>query len=448
MSHNNPKTTVGAFYTLVIPNIREVSDSVSSNIDSFGGEAAAQGQDTVRRPTDGMRQLDDVYATLSVISPSSNRTSIKNTSAKSGSSTFTSNLMVQTTNYRLTEKVQTNQTFDQDRLFFFGKSLATLEVSAILIENESFQWLNEFYTNYLDYTSGTALAESGTKVELSVEGRIFKGYLTAFSFSRNPTDLHTVQINFSMTVFDTKFKRKLANTASIPTEAALTSQQGVLNRLNDTINKATNISVRIPRSSDPRSSLIDQFEYLAHVNFAETDTVTFNNRDVSLSEAYPTEFINTESGKSKDLQTAAAQANAANQFIKDKTVEDLGFKPDNIYAYDEHLRDSIAKRAFEESVAIRKAERVVTDQGERYGVKYVPATSTNTSNLSKMIGDSPITDLFILAGVAFTSAVATEAASIALSDTQTFDDFSIGRVGENALLKITKKSIASILGSL
>jgi hypothetical protein len=160
----------------------------------------SDGQGDVRRPLGDFRVLPDTYATLSVRRRGGALVQLKNTSADKGVSTYTANMLIQNVSISVTEKMQLTQTFDNDRLFFFGKNLDTLNVRAILIENESFQWYQEWYANYVSATSGTASAERGAEAVLRIEEYQYFGYITQFSCDEGSSDRHALNLSFMFTV--------------------------------------------------------------------------------------------------------------------------------------------------------------------------------------------------------------------------------------------------------
>ena len=72
---------------------------------------------------------------------------------------------------------------DRDRMFFYGQALPALAVVARVIDNATFQWLQEFHHNYTTYIGGSRSAERGGKAQLRVDGKIFTGYITQMSFN-------------------------------------------------------------------------------------------------------------------------------------------------------------------------------------------------------------------------------------------------------------------------
>lgn len=253
-------------------------------------------QKNVRRPLNALETRKDTYASLSVLR-GSGRAEVNNTSADSNNrSQYTTNLMIQSINYSTQEKMQLSQTFDRDRLLFFGTQVPTLQVSAILIENETFQWLHEFYENYVSTMSGSELARTGSRAELVVEDKRFEGYLTNLSFERNAQDRHTASINFTLSVTKTEFTRKLGE---LPAARPTLSKETLIGLSDLSVLFSDNL-INLEVSEESAQSFDQQVQALGAVynDFAAEDTPVASPR--SRREAYPLEFINSNDGFSKD----------------------------------------------------------------------------------------------------------------------------------------------------
>jgi len=263
------------------------------------------GQGDVRRPLDSLRVLPDTYATLAVRVRSSNtRVQLHNTSATGGKSFYTANMLLQSVSTTVTEKMQLTQTFDDDRLFFFGKNLDTLNVRAILIENESFQWAQEWYENYLRATGGTASAERGAEAELRIEERRYYGYLTQFNMEVSSNDRHMTNLSFAFTVTRTVELRELHH------EFPIAAQQTA----GDTITAALSQAARetaLGSSAGIQTSLSDVVQRGINTLNARL-TPGSVERKGSTREAFPAEFPNNAQGYAvdqvRDIQISAAIA--------------------------------------------------------------------------------------------------------------------------------------------
>lgn len=296
-----PRTDLSLF-ALVIPSNDVIAQS-TINAANKKTSADAPGQGDVRRPLDGMRARDDNYATLSVILGGSSRKLIDNSSVKTGKSKYTANILVQSVSSSATEKMQLTQTFDKDRLFFFGSNLETMQVQAIVIENESFQWLKEFYENYNKYFKGTSLAEENNAVEFMFEDKTIVGYLTQFSFTRTSEDLHQAMVSFTLIATSSVFNRPL-----VTKNRVLTPHENLANVQTTTsleeITEILNTSSEFQRRGSVAptdASLRNQIGFNTISVALSSINKSFYEKEGSLRESYPNEYPNFSSGKSLDV---------------------------------------------------------------------------------------------------------------------------------------------------
>ena len=130
-------------FALVIPVVpaRESTEASDSLKDEMG--ATGSNKD-IRRPLDALTLPDNSYATITMLP----RMPLLNTSVESGSSAANANILIQSLSFSVSEKHQRAQTFDRDRLFFFGQGLPSLSITAKTLDTLTFQWLQELYQNY------------------------------------------------------------------------------------------------------------------------------------------------------------------------------------------------------------------------------------------------------------------------------------------------------------
>lgn len=260
------------------------------------------GQADVRRPLDSLRPRPDQYATLSMrVRDTEERVALKNTSAKGGVSMYNANMMIQTVSQSVTEKVQISQTFDDDRLFFFGKNLDTLNISALLVENDTFQWVHEWHTNYLATTRGTIAAERGTEAELSVEDVRYHGYITQFALTRASTDRHMTTLQFTMVLTRQTFARALRSSYDV-TKVTQESLSSALERAQLQTRGTLYGTERTPTLLEIAKSGV----------FQTNKPTTSAKKSAPTRDAFPTEYPNTAQGlpidQVRDVTISAALA--------------------------------------------------------------------------------------------------------------------------------------------
>lgn len=192
---------------LIVPSIPNRDTSVSSDTTRTDTANRATNVD-IRRPLDGVTLSDDTYATISLLSGGD----LLNTSVATGTSASTANLLVQSLSFSVTEKHQRAQTFDKDRLFFFGQTLPSLRIEAITLDSLTFQWLQELYENYTTRLGGSIAAENGAKVQITSDDRVYTGYILEMSFTKNAQVRATANVSMSMALTNLTHLKSLQST--------------------------------------------------------------------------------------------------------------------------------------------------------------------------------------------------------------------------------------------
>ena len=434
------KNTNFSLFALAIPSLSATATKNLEEVDDILKPSAA-GQGDVRRPLDGMRARDDSYATLSVVLGGAARKMIANSSAKGGSSKYTANIMVQNVNHSSNEKMQLTQTFDKDRLFFFGSNLEQIQVQALVIENESFQWLKEFYENYNKFFKGTTLASEDNVVEFIFEDKTIIGYITQFSFARSSADLHQANISFSLTATNTIFNRPLKTTGRVMKFSADDAGGMILESIT---NQLANSSEFMRRESvaDPGTSLRNQVgSFKVDFDSIELLGTGFTETTGTLRESYPNEYPNISSGNSVDLVRESLQAK--NSLLAVQSSPGIRETP---LAFDlpEPMRTNVILGQINESIMIqqlnirkqRELDAVYASEDLLFGVKFEtwtpPAIDVKLTQL-KNVG----TSLAYLAASAVVGAATTEAVGML-----TGGDFSASRMGSNMSMRVFGEDIS------
>lgn len=191
-------------FALIIPTVPAAE--VSAKSDELRDEMGARGSNKdIRRPLDALTLPDDSYATISLLSGGR----LKNTSVASGTSSSNANILIQSLSYGITEKHQRAQTFDRDRLFFFGQALPSLSISAKTLDTLTFQWLQELYENYATRLGGSISAERGAKVQITSDDRVYTGYILDLKFTKTAQDRYMADVSFTMALTHLKHLKRL-----------------------------------------------------------------------------------------------------------------------------------------------------------------------------------------------------------------------------------------------
>lgn len=271
-------TTYVSPNAMLIPNV-EVTDEFTDAVK--GLEDAI-----VRRPLGGLHALADTYASLKIV------TSGLIEGQSDSTVPATANFIIQSISHTAQERSQTVHTFSEDRVFFYGHAIDTIQVDAMLVENETFQWLQEWYKNYKAQISGTAaLGQSkNRKVKLSCEDRTYSGFITDMSMVRTSQDRHGVQMRFTMLVAETDFTRDVLKRATVLKQIG--SDEGAFATINRRLKGAANSEGAI--RATPKELL-----------FVVSSTVKYTSENKVLADAFPEEFmrqrrVNAASAASQD----------------------------------------------------------------------------------------------------------------------------------------------------
>jgi hypothetical protein len=87
------------------------------------------------------------------------------------------NFILQSVSEARMEKHQIVETFGESYIFFFGESPRFLDVQAVLVDSQDFNWYAEFWENYNTYLRGTKSVEMGARTYLFYDDNIVEGYM-------------------------------------------------------------------------------------------------------------------------------------------------------------------------------------------------------------------------------------------------------------------------------
>ena len=138
---------------------------------------ARAGTNNARRPLRGLEVKEDTYAIIKVVRADGTELSLFDSSSKTGRSTQYSNFILQSVSEARMEKHQIVETFGEPYIFFFGESPRFLDVTAILVDSNDFNWYAEFWKNYDEHLRGTKLVEQGARTYLFYDDNIVEGYM-------------------------------------------------------------------------------------------------------------------------------------------------------------------------------------------------------------------------------------------------------------------------------
>jgi hypothetical protein len=183
-----------------------VSDAFEENLSklstdkSLAGAAARAGSRIARRPTRGLEIKEDTYAAIKVILADGTELPLVDSSQRGGltSDGYTNFLLQSVTEARM-EKHQIVETFGAAYIFFFGENPRFLDVQAIIINSNDFNWEAEWWENYDQNFRGTKCVEKGGRLYLFYDDNIVEGYMVMSQATKmaEPTP-HLIQMSFRL----------------------------------------------------------------------------------------------------------------------------------------------------------------------------------------------------------------------------------------------------------
>lgn len=141
---------------------------------------------------------DDTYAIFRVIRSDGTEIPLLDSGSESGTNTYFSNFIIQSLQEARMEKHQIIETFGETFIFFFGEQPRFIDVTAILLNSNDFNWKAEFLANYDTYLRGTKLTELGACAYLFYDDNIVSGYLLSCAVAEQADQPMLVQLQFRM----------------------------------------------------------------------------------------------------------------------------------------------------------------------------------------------------------------------------------------------------------
>jgi hypothetical protein len=156
------------------------------------------GSNNARRPTRGLEIRDDTYAILKLVAASGNPIPLYDSSSSTGMSTDYTNFILQSVQEARMEKHQIVETFGEPYIYFFGESPRFLDVQAVLVDSNDFNWYAEFWQNYDQFFRGTRSVELGARTYLFYDDNIVEGYMLNAQARKTSDTPLMVQLQFRL----------------------------------------------------------------------------------------------------------------------------------------------------------------------------------------------------------------------------------------------------------
>lgn len=158
------------------------------------------GLTNVRRPLRGLEIKEDTYASIKVIRADGSEVSFKDSSSATGESRAYSNFILQSVQEARMEKHQIIETFGEPYIYFFGEAPRFLDVQAVLINSNDFNWEAEWWHNWEYTLRGTRSVEQGARTYLFYDDNVIEGYMLMAQAVKTSTEPFMVQLTWRMFV--------------------------------------------------------------------------------------------------------------------------------------------------------------------------------------------------------------------------------------------------------
>lgn len=190
----------------------------------------------VRRPLRGLEVKDDTYACLKVLRSDGSEVRFMDSSDASGESTSYSNFILQSVQEQHMEKHQIIETFGDAYIYFFGEAPQFLDVQAVLINSNDFNWEAEWWANWNTVLRGSKSCENGARTYLFYDDNVVEGYMLLSSANKVSTEPFQVNMTFRMFVSSVRNVSSVGDpnfpiqeSVAIPADLTLTSSDSAQN---------------------------------------------------------------------------------------------------------------------------------------------------------------------------------------------------------------------------
>lgn len=158
------------------------------------------GLSNVRRPLRGLEVKDDTYGSLKVIRADGSELPFMDSSSATGRSTSYSNFIIQNVREARMEKHQIVETFGDSYIYFFGEAPRFLDVQAVLINSQDFNWEAEWWANWDRTLRGSKSVDNGARTYLFYDDNVVEGYMLMSEATKASTEPFMVTMSFRMFV--------------------------------------------------------------------------------------------------------------------------------------------------------------------------------------------------------------------------------------------------------
>lgn len=218
---------------------------------------------SVRRPLRGLEIKEDTYAIIRLIQVDGTEIPLVDSGSANGQTTAYANFLLQTVQEVRMEKHQIVETFGEPYIFFFGEAPRFLDVSAVLVSSNDFNWEAEWWFNYENYLRGTRSVELGARTYLFYNDNIVEGYMLQAQSVNTAEQPLSVQLSFRL--FVTNYANiSFVGETSFPTRSLVNLPEGIslqdtldTGQINDLVARGVGAGSGIQREIPIRSNISD-----------------------------------------------------------------------------------------------------------------------------------------------------------------------------------------------
>jgi hypothetical protein len=181
--------------------IELVTDAFQQTFNAQKGasnQARRAGTNNARRPTRGLEVKDDTYAIIKVVDSAGTELPLIDSSSQTGTSTAYTNFILQRVKEARMEKNQIIETFGDSYIYFFGEAPRFLDVTAVIVDSQDFNWYAEWWANWDANFRGTKTVEMGARTYLFYDDNIVEGYMLMAEAEKTSDTPLMVQLRWRM----------------------------------------------------------------------------------------------------------------------------------------------------------------------------------------------------------------------------------------------------------
>lgn len=168
------------------------------NSQSGNGVARRAGTDRARRPLRGLEIKEDTYSIIKVVKSDGTEVKLIDSGSQNGETTQYANYILQSVKEARMEKHQIVETFGEPYIFFFGESPRFLDVTAVLVNSNDFNWEAEFWENYNTFLRGTKSVELGARTYMFYDDTVVEGYMLLAQAEKDSMNPLSVNLTFRL----------------------------------------------------------------------------------------------------------------------------------------------------------------------------------------------------------------------------------------------------------